>query len=229
MAVSKNIQVLKNVSLFSSLGNREIKTIASFVTEKSYKKNQVIFHQGDHGNVLFILKSGLAKISLMDKSGKEAILKMIYENEFFGEMSLLDGFFRSATVTATEDSKALLIYREDFLHFIKKHHTIVLEMLVALSRRLRKTDGKIASLTFFDSYGKVARVLLDFMEIHGNGNRGKISFSLPCSRQEMADMVGISRETVTRILNEFQVRGCLKMDGRKIIILDEAVLRREVF
>lgn len=202
-----NIEFLKKVSIFSSLEETELKNISSIAVERSYKKDQVIFHQGDEGNVLFLLKSGLVKIFLVDKNFKEVILRIVDKNDLFGEMSLLDGKFRSATVTAIEDSKALLISREDLIRLIKQHPTIVLNMVVTLARQLRQTTDKITSLAFFDAYGKVAQVLLDLIPKIGKNNDGNIILDLPFSRQEMSELAGISRETLTRTLREFSDKG----------------------
>ena len=228
--MSKLLKTLKNITLFSSLAEDQLQEIGSIISEKKYRKNEVVFHQGDPGSVLFIIQSGAVKISLLDGQGKEVILKMLYENDFFGEMSLLDGNFRSATITAIEDTVALKIYREDFIRLIQRFPSLALNMLVALSRRMRKADEKIASLTFSDAYGKTARVLLDLLEKEkGASEKASDSLELSFSRQEMANMAGISRETFTRILHEFQVRGCLRVEGKKIVIQDESILRREVF
>jgi CRP-like cAMP-binding protein len=223
------IHVFKKVSLFSSLDENMLQEIASITSEKLYRKNEVIFHQGDPGSVLFILKSGTVKISLFDQTGKEVILKMLYENDFFGEMSLLDGHFRSATITALDACKALRIKREDFIRLIKEYPSMAFNMLIAVSRRLRKADEKIASLTFSDSYGRVAKVLLDLIEKKREEEPSLAHvLALTFSRQELANMAGVSRETFTRMLHEFQVQGCLKVEGKKILVIDEAVLKREV-
>lgn len=116
---SSKIENLKSVTLFSSLDEDDIKEIAFYCKKKSYRKNEVIFHQEDESNHLVILTAGQVKISLIDKNGKEAILKMVYQNDYFGEMSLLDGNFRSATITSIENSKALLISRDDFLKLLR--------------------------------------------------------------------------------------------------------------
>lgn len=228
MKPSQTLQMLSSVPLFSSLDKKHLEDIASILTLKSYKKNGTVFHEGDLGNALFILISGTVKISLTGHDGKETILGMIYDNDFFGEMSLLDGYFRSATITAVEESKALLLDRGDFIRIIKESPDTILAVVATLSRRLRKTNEKIASLTFFDSYGKVAKMLLDLLEENSTKADNPSILELPMTRHELASMTGISRETLNRIFNEFQIRKCLKVEGRKITILDEGVLRREV-
>jgi len=112
-------EALKRISIFSSLKQDALQKIAGVTTEHAYKKHDVIFHQDDAGNGLFILLSGAAKISLTDSHGKEFLLKVIERHEFFGEMSLLDGYFRSASVMALKDSHALLIMRQDFIRDLR--------------------------------------------------------------------------------------------------------------
>ena len=188
----------------------------------------MIFDQGDPGNSLIVIKSGLVKISLVDSNNHEFIIKTFSANDFFGEMSLLDGGSRSATATAVEDTQALIIFRENFVNLIQKTPSMTLGMLKELSSRLRTTTENISNLTFFDAYGKVARCLLDLADQVGKKVDDGVAIQLTLSRQELANMSGLSRETFARILKEFQVRGCLRVQGKKIIILNEKVMRREI-
>lgn len=224
-----NTHFLKKVQLFSDLQEDDIVRVAEIASEKVHRKNEVIFHEDDPGSVLLILKSGAVKISVCDRSGREDILKIIYPGDFFGDMSLLDGQHRSATVTAMEKSVSLVVKREYFLALIHEHPALIMNMLATLCRRLRKTDEKIASLRFADSYGKVAKVLLNLAEEHGVMADGSIVVDLNLDRQQFADHAGTTRETATRILNEFQKNGCIAINKRKITILNETALRRETF
>lgn len=223
-----NTRFLKKVQLFSELHDDDLAKVAEIASEKTHKKNEVIFHENDPGSVLFVLKSGAVKISVCDRNGKEDILKIIYPGDFFGDMSLLDGKHRSATVAAMEKSMSLIVQREHFLSLINKYPNLAMNMLATMSRRLRKTDEKIASLRFADSYGKVAKVILDLAEEHGTSADGKIVVDLNLNRQDFADHAGTTRETATRILNEFQRNGCIMINKRKITIMNEAALRREL-
>ncbi len=219
------IQALKNVNLFSMLSDSELKEIAALAKSRCYKKNRIIFHQGDPGNVLFVLLSGLVKIFIDHEDGRESILKIVYEKDFFGEMSLLDGEYRSATITALEDSEALLISREDFIGIIKRCKSFTLNILAALSRRVRSADEKIFDLTFLDAYGKVSKLILNLIENSSSSLDDRIIIDTPLSRLEMAEIAGISRETFTRIINKYQSKGVLSLEGRKIVILDEVFFR----
>lgn len=224
---------IRKVSMFQDLADADLNTFSNIISHASYPKGELILNSNDPGSCLFILKSGMAKISIFDRNGKEDILKLVYPSDFFGEMSLLDGLHRSATVIAMENSTALLISREQFTGLISRHPQVALNMLAMLSRRLRKTDEKIASLRFADAYGKVARIILDLgrqgeQQTTSETSDGRISppfFEL--SRENLAAMAGVTRETASRILKEFEVHGCIMMDGRRISILDRKVLERE--
>ena len=222
------VRLLEKVSLFEGLGEHILDKIVSIAVKKTYKKNEIIFQQHDKGSALFILNSGMVKIALIDKSGRQTILKIIEKDDFFGEMSLLDGKFRSASIIAMEDCEALLLFREDLINLIRLYALISLNMLARLSRRFRKADEKIASLTFLDALGKVARVLLDFAADRGTLYKGHILLDLPFYRQEISGMAGVSRETLIRILQKFQSMGCLKLNNKKIIILDEQFLKNQI-
>ncbi|GJL77156.1 MAG: Crp/Fnr family transcriptional regulator [Nitrospinaceae bacterium] len=225
--VSK-IENLQAIPIFSSLSQAHLEELSEIAHEKTYRKNQVIFDQGDPGNSLIIILDGLIKISLVDSNNHEFIIKTFGENDFFGEMALLDGGPRSATATAVEDTRALIIFRDNFIGLIQKTPSVALGMLTELSNRLRNTTENISNLTFFDAYGKVARCLLDLAEKIGKNEGDGMSMELTLSRQELANMAGLSRETFARILKEFQVRGCLKVQGKKMTIVDEKVMRREI-
>jgi CRP/FNR family transcriptional regulator, cyclic AMP receptor protein len=222
------IESLRNIPIFSSLSEKHLEELSEIMLEKTYRKNQVIFDQGDPGNSLIILKSGLVKISLVDSNNHEFIIKTFSVNDFFGEMSLLDSGPRSATATAVEDTLALIIFRDHFIGLIQKNPSVALGMLTELSNRLRTTTENISNLTFFDAYGKVARCLLDLADKIGKREDTGLAMQMTLSRQELANMSGLSRETFARILKEFQIRGCLKVQGKKILILDEKIMRREI-
>jgi len=228
LPMANKVELLRNIPIFSSLSEEHSEELASIAVEKAYRKNQVIFDQGDPGSSLIILKSGLVKISLVDSNDHEFIIKTLGENDFFGEMSLLDGGRRSASAIAVEDTRVLIVYRDDFVRLIKKNPSVALHLLTALTQRLRMTTDNITNLTFFDAYGKVARCLLDLAEKNGRKEAEGIVLDIKLSRQELANMAGLTRETFARILKEFQVRGCLKTRGKQIIILDKKVLTNEV-
>ncbi len=226
--MSSKIDHLKKIPLFASLTDENLDEVSQIASEKTYRKNQVIFDQGDTGNSLIVIKSGLVKISLVDSNNHEFIIKTFSQNDFFGEMSLLDSGPRCATATAVEETRVLIIFRDDFVRLIQKSPSVAMNMLTELAERLRTTTDNISNLTFYDAYGKVARCLLDLAHKIGQEDEKGRVLHLTLSRQELANMAGLSRETFTRILKEFQIRGCLEVKGKKIQIRDEKVLRREI-
>jgi len=219
---------LKSVSLFSSLSDPDLERLAAIAIPRKYRKNKVLFRQGDPGNVLFILTEGEVKVSLLSSNGKEVILKMMFAKDFFGEMSLLDGKFRSATVTTVTPCETLIIERADFTRLIGEYPEFVLEILATLNRRLRNSTKQISNITFFDAYGKVAQLLLNLVEEYGRDEGDSIVLIPKYSRQEMAGMAGLTRETFTRVLHEFQERDYLVLEGKKILIAEKELLKREV-
>jgi CRP-like cAMP-binding protein len=218
---------LRRVSLFADLSEDDLKKVARLVRSRQYSKHEVIFHANDAGNALFILKSGMVKISMMDQEAHEVILKLLYPDDFFGEMALLDGQHRSATVTAVERSESLVLEREAFLDILHQQPELLLAMLLTVCRRLRQTDEKIRSLMFADAYGKVAETLLRLSNEKGEKGGDGICIRLPFSSKELANLVGITRQTLSRVMREYQRAGVLRITGRQILIMDEARLQRE--
>ena len=192
-----NRAFLRQVSLFNGLSDKDLRELETVVRERSFRKNEVIFHAQEPGNALFVVKRGRVKISMDDRGGREIILRIFEAGDFFGEMSPLDAEPRSATVSSLEPCQALILSRDEFLRFIPRHPGVVLKMLTTLSRRLRKADEKISRLVFADAHEKVASVLVEILEERkiplNIGTEIPISFT----RKELADQVGLLRETLT--------------------------------
>src|SRR5215510_10075618 len=144
-AMMTYVDFLTKVPLFSELNDEELQQLASVVREQHYKKHTTIVHVDDPGSALYILKSGLVKVTIEDHNGYEMILRLLYPTDFFGDMSLLDGEPRSATITTQEPTEVLMISRDHFLHIIEQSPRILLKMAAMLSRRLRKTNELIHS------------------------------------------------------------------------------------
>ncbi len=222
-----NRAFLRQVSLFSGLSDKDLRELESVVRERSFRKNEVIFHAQEPGSALFVIKRGRVKISMDDKSGREIILRLFTAGDFFGEMSLLDGEPRSATVSSLEPCQALILYRDQFIEFVTRRPQVVMKMLTALSRRLRKADEKISRLAFADAYEKVASVLMEIIEERKIPLHIGTEIPISLTRKELAEMVGLSRETLTRVIADFQRAGVLRIEGRHIAIVDPQKLRRE--
>ncbi len=219
--------LLRQVPLFAGLPPAELRRCTSLVQEREYLKGRVIFQADDPSSVLFILKSGAVKIALCDPNGRETIVKLLYPPDFFGEMSLLDGRFHSATITAVEKSVAFMLPREAFIRLIQKYPAFALVIMKALSARVRETNKTIASFVFNNAYGKVGRVLLELARAREAKSLHGMVVPLHLSRQELADYAGVSRVTLHRVLTELAKIRCLAMGKRRITILNEAGLTKD--
>jgi CRP/FNR family transcriptional regulator/CRP/FNR family cyclic AMP-dependent transcriptional regulator len=170
----------------------------------------------------------VVKVTIEDRDGYEMILHLLYPTDFFGDMSLLDGELRSATITTQEPSEVLIVSRDHFLHLIEQSPKIVLKMAAVLSKRLRKANELIYSLAFYDVYGKVARTLLNLAQERGRETEQGTVIDMRLTQQELAELAGMTRETMARTLRAFQQAGCIRVESGIISILSLDMLRREV-
>ncbi|CUS82609.1 Crp/Fnr family transcriptional regulator [Candidatus Kryptonium thompsonii] len=222
----EDINFLRNVSIFEELPERDLARIASLGTRKIFSKGSVILMEDEIGSALFIIIDGKVKVSRLDETGKEVILSILGPGEVFGEMSLLDGMKRSATVSALTDTEVLIIYRDDFLNLLNKHPQIAISLLKELTQRLRKADMQIKSLSLKDAQGRVGCVLIMLADDFGKMYKGHVIVEGLPTQQDLANMAGTSRETVSRILSKFEKMGLIKIEGRNLIILEYEKMKR---
>jgi CRP-like cAMP-binding protein len=185
---------------------------------KDYPRDTLVFGQDDAGDAMFIIAKGRVKVVLYGESGKEVTLSVFKQGDFFGEMSLLDDLPRSANVVTLEPASLLILKREAFRRHLQENPTTAFNVMAELCRRLRKADEIISNLALLDVYGRVARVLMQLAETDGEPVEGGILIRKRPTQQDIASMVSTSRETVSRALSEFQRRGLLEMDGKKIVL-----------
>lgn len=215
-----DFHLLKKVPLFSGLGEPELSKLARLVVNRTYPKESVIFFEQDEGDSLFIMNTGKVKVAKISDEGKEIILAVLAAGDFFGDMSLLDGEPRSATVIALEDTEVYTLRRQEFLTMLKENPSTGVELLAVLSRRIREANRKIGNLALLDVYGRLARMLIDFAHTEGRDiGSGRIAFRRP-THQAIANMIGTSRETVTRTLGDLHRRGYIELIGKDIVIKD---------
>ncbi len=210
---------LATVPLLSRIPSEELVRFAEVTREKQYPKGSVILFEDDPGDSLFIVRSGRVKVVLVAEDGREVILGVLGVGEHFGELSLIDDQPRSAHVIAMEDSTLLVLRRDDFQRRVEATPVVAWSLLTELSRRLRRADGKIGGLVLLDVPGRIARLLLDYVEESGSDTIEK-----PVTHQMIAQMIGASRETVSRSLREFQDAGWIRVVRRKITVSDRAAL-----
>ncbi|MGD8778551.1 MAG: Crp/Fnr family transcriptional regulator [Ignavibacteria bacterium] len=213
-------EFLLYVPIFSELPSEAVEKIANTGSRKFYKKDNVVLMEDDTGSALFVIINGKVKVSRTSNDGKEVILTILNESDFFGEMAILDGLQRSATVTALEDSELFIIQRNDFLDLLKQYPEIAISLLYELTKRLRAADMKIKALSLKDAEGKVATVILQIADDVGMIKKGIVEIEKLPLQQDLANMAGTSRETISRTLHTFAKKGLVELDGSKLRILN---------
>ena len=215
------IPILQRVPLFSQLSAVELQRVVDVARERAYPRNSVILFEDDPGDALYVVATGQVKVVLIGEDGREVILSVMGPGEFFGEMSLLDDEPRSAHVIAMEDSSLAVLRREDFESLLTATPQIALALLRELSRRLRRADEKVGSLVLLDVQGRVARLLLDMA-----GEEGGERITRRLTHHTIAQMIGSSRETVSRTMRDLTDKGLIAVQRRDIVVRDRAALEQ---
>ena len=210
--------LLRQVSIFQPLSVDALERLGACLQARSFRKDERIVSQADPGDSMFIIDQGRVKVVLYGDSGREVILSIFRSGDFFGEMSLLDGQPRSANVIALEDSRLWVLSREDFVRHLDEFPGTALNILAEMSLRLRRADEVIGNLALLDVYARVARLLADLARRDGETTDEGIVIRTRPTQQDLASMIGTSRETVSRVLSEFQRRGLLSMQGKTILL-----------
>lgn len=219
---SLNPQLLRTVPLFSSLTDEQLRVLSPFVQMRSYPRSTLILRAGEETDALYVILSGRVKVLIPDEEGHEVILTTMEPHEFFGEMGLLDDQPRSASVETLEQCDMLRFSKAGFMNCLKDNFELAMLVIRNLVKRLRDADRKIESLALIDVYGRVARLIIDMAEeIDGQ-------WIVPRAppKQEIAHMIGASREMVSRVVKDLQLKGLIRTEKRKIFILDQNMKKR---
>ncbi len=217
--------IVSKVPLFSCLSSMDRSAICRIMVSKTFSANEVIVHEDDdEGQTFFVIVAGRVHVAVITSEGKNAILATLKTGDFFGEMAMLDGEPRSASVIASEDCTLLMLYRAMFIDILQRYPKIAIRILVEMSRRIRRANKHINTLSLMSVYGRVADVLLQLAKDQGQRVRDMIVIPNRPTHQVMADMAGTSRETVSRILSQLQKKHYLVVDGKKLVILNEEKL-----
>ncbi len=212
--------LLRNVPLLSLLSESELALLARVVSRKSYARNSQILGAGDPTDSLYVLISGRIKVFMGDLDGKEVILSILGPNEFFGEMGLIDNSPRSANVVALEPCELICISKPDFKRCLAENFDMAMTVMRGLVKRLRDADKQIGSLALMDVFGRVARLLLETAEVID----GEKVVTRKLSKQDIARMIGASREMVSRVMKHLQVAGYIEVRADTIVIRDNILL-----
>lgn len=224
--MTEELIFLRNVPMFADLDDTELEKVAKLGSRKKYKKGNIIVLEKEMGAALFVIVTGKVKVVRTDEEGREVILSIFGPGEFFGEMSLLDGLARSATVVATSKAELFMIHRREFLDLLAEYPAVAISLLAELTMRLRKADAQIKSLSLKDAAGRVANVILLLADDVGVFKKGKVMIEDLPLQQDMANMAGTSRETVSRMIHQFMEKGHIGVEGNTLTINDYEEFRK---
>ena len=229
MEAEKELLYLKQVPLFAGLNDESIRELMGVAKRRTFRNGEVIFHRDDPGQVLYVIKEGKVKICLISPDGQEMTLVVFGKGECFGEFAILDGLPRSADAVALEKVECYTLQRSDFHNAIMKNPKIAIQVLEVLSRRLRTTDDMVEDLIFLDVYGRVAKKLLELSDTHGEKVDNGIRINVRLTQQELASMVGASRESVNKVLGYFTDKNFISTDKHRITLHRPTDLKRRIY
>jgi len=214
----KTAHIISNARIFGSLNSEDIKALAKMGEKRQWRKGSQIISEGDEGDAIYLVLSGKVKVVLYGEEGREIVLSIMKEGDIFGEMALFDGEPRSANVEAIEDAECFVIRGDNLLKYIKNHPAVALNFLSHLSRRLREADRKIGGLALLDVCGRIAHTLLGIANA-GNGIQGKGVVTIErLTHEEIAAMIGSSREVVSRALKKMAQEGYVKIEKERFTL-----------
>ncbi len=220
-------KLVQSVPLFSDLSSSSLNKITEKMVARSYNKEQMILVEESAGETFFIISKGNVKITRMSDDGREVILAILGEGDFFGEMALLDGEGRSANVVALENANVLTLQRSDFLEILESFPKIAIHLLEELTTRIRHSDQQIESLSLSGAEQRIALVLIRLSEEMGNIKEGAVTIHSIPYQQDIANMAGTSRETVSRVFKMLEDKDYITRTGKTLIIKDFSTFSRQ--
>ena len=218
MAASSAVSttVLKSLPVFAGFSQDQLRALGAMVMRRGAPRGSAVMREGDPADCLYVVVAGRLKVLMGEPDGKETILSILGPGEFFGEMGLIDDNPRSASVIAIEGAELLALAKRAFRRCLVEKPELAMAVMRVLVRRLREADRKIGSLAMLDVYGRVARLLLDMSE-NVNGRR---AVTKRLTKQDIAKMVGASREMVTKVMKDLQTSGYIDVQGSTIVLRD---------
>lgn len=217
MSMLSNLDLIRRVPLFSLLTNDQAQSIADSVVKRRFRRGEIVVEHGRKSNALFILLNGRARVLTSDSRGREVILAVLQPGDYVGEMSLIDNEPHSATVRAEVQTDMLILGRPEFARCLPENSSLSYAIMRGLVSRLRQADRQIESLALLDVYGRVARTLLDMAEQNGE----QLLIRNKVSRQDMAKIVGASREMVSRVMKDLEERGVIETQENGSVVIKE--------
>ena len=218
MSMLSNLELIRRVPLFSMLTPTQAESVADAVIKRRFKRGELIVEQGKKSNALFIILTGRARVLTTDTRGREVILANLAPGDYIGEMSLIDNEPHSASVRAEVQTDVLMLGRVEFARCLPENTSMAYAVMKGLVQRLRHADRKIESLALMDVYGRVARALIEASE---TGSDGQAVIRDKVSRQDLAKMVGASREMVSRVMKDLEERGYIETLENNSVLIKE--------
>ena len=219
-------EVLRSAPLFRELDDEAAAALRASMVEVQLGRGEVLFREGDTGDRVYVVIDGKVKLGRTSSDGRENLLALLGPGQMFGELSLFDPGPRSATVTAVTDTVLLSLANEDMLTWLTGRPEVARGLLLQLGQRLRRSNDTLADLVFSDVPGRVAKALLDLSTRFGVPSEEGVRVVHDLTQEELAQLVGASRETVNKALADFTGRGWLRLEQRSVVILDLERLRR---
>ena len=221
----ENEDLIASVPLFTGLTKKELAAVGRILVRRTFSEKQTIIQEmDDDQQTFFIILSGKVHVTVSTSDDKQSILATLKRGDFFGEMTLLDGEPRSASIVAVEPCSVVMLYRQAFVDMLTSYPKIAVRMLATLSRRLRQTNRQIGTLSMMSVYGRVADVLVKLGREQGEKQGTATVIVRRPTHQQLADMAGTTRETVSRIMSTLQKKRYIIQDSSSLVILDEKKL-----
>ena len=212
-----SVAVLQTLPIFASLPPARMEALGRLASLRHVARGGVVLREGENTNAIYFILNGALKVLVSDADGREVILTILGRGELFGEMGAIDDNPRSATVVATQSSDLVVINKSDFQQILSDHFEVALAIMRGLANRLRVADRNIESLALLDVYGRVARLLLDQSEVVD----GRRVINRPMTKQDIAKMIGASREMVSRVMKDLQLQGLIEESDDCIVLHDK--------
>lgn len=217
--------LLERVPFLAGLSDADLRWLADRLHRRKYRRGDIVFQKDEPGQSLFIIEGGSVRIYIPGTQGADLTLAVIGPGDFFGDLSLLDDRPRSASAVAATDSVLLSLERSDFSQLLRSRPDAALAVLATIARRLRETDQTASDLAFLDVQGRLARRLLDLAETNGTPADGGVLLPAGITQEDLANMIGVTRESVNRNLSVFRRLGLIGREGRRVVIRDPGGLR----
>lgn len=216
------------VPIFQSLSGKDLDLISTLIRKRKFKKGQVLIHEGDKSEALYFIHYGNIKLSKITIEGKEQILNLMSHGDFFGELNVLQNVPSNFSAYALEDTEVCMILRKDFEMVIQMYPNISVKLLHAMTERLAHAENLLQTLATKDAEIRLVNLILDLSEKFGRKTESGLEIQLPMTREEMANYIGVTRETISRKLNKFEDNGYIRANGNKSLHIIELEKLRDL-